>query len=275
MLHEKGGAPPLKLTPASSQCFTLTIYKLMENQLKDEQIRNQGETIKSLERKVESLERELHKYLDPDSREINPTFKPGKQGEDALLEQIASLQNRPKSKALIRTQEIERTLRLACSSPFMPKWKGIKGNQTFTPKYEQWSALQDNLIESEGLSHYWSHKSFKEVLFAVNYITNKMAIQKPNHQERDKYDEPAEDLGFHFCYCDQTEHEALILLKEIAEKIKESADIYNPNIDDILVSLSLIIQCQAIYLSCQLQEQEEEQEQEEKSQPEEKGSGEV
>lgn len=197
-------------------------------------------------------------------------------GEKALLEQITELQKqlddclekRPKTRAPFRTYEIERTLSMACSAPFMPKWKGIKGSQQFTPKYEQWSDLQDTLIESEELSPYWSHKLFKEVLLAVNYITKKMAMQKPNNQTREKYDEPAEQIGFHFYRPNQTEHEALILLKEIVEKIRESDDIYIQGIDDILVSVSLIIQCQAIYLSCQ--EEDLEEDEEEKSQPEQK-----
>jgi hypothetical protein len=196
-------------------------------------------------------------------------------GEAALLAQIAELQKqladclgkKPSAAAPIKTLEIESTLEMACAAPFMPKWKGKKGEQTFTPKYVQWRYLQENLIDSEALSHYWSHKLFKEVLLAVNYITNKMAMQKPNHQTPEKYAEPAEELGSHFCYCDQDEHEALILLKEIVEFIKESEDIYNPDIDDILVSVSLIIACQAIYLSCQDEPEPEEEEEKSESEP--------
>lgn len=53
----------------------------MENlQQKDMQIKAQAETIKDMDRKIESLEKELHKCL-PDSGEYKPEWKPTKEGD--------------------------------------------------------------------------------------------------------------------------------------------------------------------------------------------------
>jgi hypothetical protein len=230
----------------------------------EQQIENQRAEIESLNRKVDSLERELQKYqteADKYRPALNYQYR---SGESRLLQQIQTLEKqladclekKPDPAPPIRTPKIEATIRMACAAPFMPKWRYREGGgREFPPKHSQWRYLQRMLVESDSVSHYWFHKSFKKVLTLVNYVTDKTAIQEIPGLKAEQYVDAAEDLGSHFCYCDQDDHDALVLLKEILENFKGTDDWfprwYAGDFDDVLVSVSLIIACQAIYLSCQ------------------------
>jgi hypothetical protein len=177
-----------------------------------------------------------------------------------------------KKPTITRFDSVETTLNMACAAPFMPKWKKSEtGGRQFTPKHEQWRTLQREILQSEALDNYWTNKSFRVALGHLNYITNNMAIHGINHLKEEQWEGAARDIGCYCCYVDSRDHSGFLLLKNIVEKIKELGGLwvkYWPNqVDDILVSLSVVIRCQEIYLNSQNEPEPEEKEKKDEPAP--------
>lgn len=163
-----------------------------------------------------------------------------------------------KELVITRTEAIANTLYMAFASPFMPRYfTHEKSGKSFYPKAWRWQRLQGILTTWEGLRDYRPTELFYSAMNLVNTITNKVAIQDVPNQG-DKYEENAMSIAY---LCIQRDPAATILLKEMIEKIKASGDMgyMDRDIDDMLVSVELMLQCQEIWHRCQEEPEPEEE----------------
>lgn len=142
----------------------------------EQQIRNQSETIQSLERKIESLESELQKHLDPDKGELVYHFKPGqKHGEAALLQQIDDLQRQlddcPDEGKIIHDAGLYDRLFNIVAGALMPPGNDEKD---MTDNWELWFYFRQEILKSEQCTDFLSHKSFRDVITSMNHFISDM-----------------------------------------------------------------------------------------------------
>ena len=150
---------------------------LAENQ-KDEQIARQKETIDSLERKVQSLESELQKCLDPDSGEINPAIRYHyRSGEDALRQQIEDLQRQlddclePSHGELIQDKErrLEERIGNAITAAFLPTRDYNHEQREWYFNHLAWWAFREFLFDCNDLfADQWSRPEFRDAVAVLN-----------------------------------------------------------------------------------------------------------
>lgn len=144
------------------------------------------------------------------------------------------------------------TLDVACSSPFMPKYyTDDNGVSKFSSKYRMWLRLQRSLVSSDVLKDFFTKREFREAILQVNNITEGLAIQDVPGLGREVYNKAAESLGGSCAYSYPKKHEGFVMLKEAVELLKASGGGYltDDELNDVLVSLAIIIQCQSIFMN--------------------------
>ena len=124
---------------------------------KDEQIVRQAEEIESLNRKIESLEKELQRHIDPDSGEIRPSLH----GEKALIQQIATLQKQLddclENERWIMDERLERRICGIVASLFMPQ-----------DMFTDWFTFRDELLQQEDCVHLFTSRDFRQAMSIMN-----------------------------------------------------------------------------------------------------------
>lgn len=136
----------------------------MEN-LKDEQIKNQGETITSLERKVESLERELQKVLTPYAGE-----------------------SLPEPPALIRNERLADRIYIAITALFLPVKVWGDGLKEHYNSYQPWWAFRQLLFDCDLFDNHWSQPEFRLGLDMLNDMCQATDGNPTKLKHFDKYE---------------------------------------------------------------------------------------
>lgn len=129
-----------------------------------------------------------------------------------------------------------------------------------------WSRLQYTLLDSPVFGAYWGDQRFRYTIEFVNYIVEvlsypfysgtKSEFSKLNRKEKIFVD-AAESAGDYCVSGNQDTHEGTILLREAITKLYDmpSTDICEletDEIDDLLLSVSLMIQLQAICIASEV-----------------------
>lgn len=145
----------------------------MENQLKDEQIRNQAEAIQSLERKIETLEAQLPKHLDPDIGEINPAVR--LHGEKALVDQVQTLEKQlteclDMSVDLPETDDLQSRIYHSLHGLFLPTKKWSEYHKEYQMHTVPWWYLREFLFDVDLFNDNWSSADFRKGASILNDI---------------------------------------------------------------------------------------------------------
>lgn len=173
----------------------------MEN-LKDEQIKNQGETIASLERKVESLERELQRHLDPDSGTISPRFQPEKQRSkaaqyagykanggtmtmqewenDSRYDPSLSGEAGRSDQKWIRDNPFKAVIHNTIAAQFMPveKYNSFRKEWYKETPHNIWWLFRSAIFEGERSANLLQSQAFRDVIWSMNNFIEDMSRDK-------------------------------------------------------------------------------------------------
>lgn len=237
---------------------------LSEN-LKDEQIANQAAEIESQRRKIESLERELQRHLDPDSGEIRLTRRGQKHGESALLEQIATLQKEladcldAAPAELVRDGDrlLEERIYITITSAFLPthSWrKGRDNEEQMTLNFQAWWMFRETLFTTDLFNDHWTAPDFREGLNILNDICQATDGGPTKLKHFDKYDFANRLFGgggdeHHERKCRAVQ--SLISSLVIIRQHSEDKDIKNAfsadEINDMLAALKIVSLCQKLW----------------------------
>lgn len=244
----------------------------MENHIKDEQIQRQAEEIESQARKIASLEAELQKCLDPDSGELNPSIRYHyRTGESALVERIQSLEKQltdclEDSPETIRfrsdvtpSRVLEAFITNIGASLFLPlEYYDEKLGKVKDSRYGVWSTLVFILIERPEFLDLWGNTHFRRAVNMVNEATAHLDHARLKEDEAmGEYEIAAEYL----CIGNAEDHEAIKTLRIVLERLykiewDQSVGLEKVDIDYLIFALQIIIQCQRLYLTMQMNSKE-------------------
>ncbi len=223
------------------------------------QIEAQKETIESLNRKVESLEKELQKCLDPDSGEFK--FQKPERTET----NVPDSEQDNKSK-IVLYESVYDSLKLACAASFIPVWEDDPKDEKkrfFVSKHDQWKRLADEAMTGDDYKNLWSDDSFRMAMRAVNEIVDALAVQTVPHLGEKAYIEAAEKAAGGCITFRPDTHKGFLMLKSVLEKKKNAGGRlgYREHwLDDTLVTLGIITHCQSVLINAIDEPIEEEEE---------------
>lgn len=235
---------------------------------KDERLARQADEIESLNRKVESLERELAKCLDPDSGEINPSIRYHyKTGEGALLEKIQTLEKQltdclEDSPETIRfrtdidhSRQLEAFILNVGASVFQPvKYYDEEnpGHGKITEgKWGVWSRLVYCLIDQPEFADLWANQAFRD---GVNLINEVVGFLQKAHLKPETATDEYEMAAEYLCFANAEDHQGIIALRSALErlyhvKFEDYNEFPKEEIDYMIFALQIVIQLQRLYLT--------------------------
>lgn len=137
----------------------------------EQQIENQKAEIESLQRKNESLEKELQKHLDPDSGDLNPSIKYHYRSAESAL--VADLQRKLDDCLgadfnLTRDNDLEESIYAAMHGLFLPKRQWSEHDKVYKYYTTPWWYLREFLFDVDLFDNHWTNADFRKGVSILN-----------------------------------------------------------------------------------------------------------
>lgn len=159
----------------------------------------------------------------------------------------------------ISSTELEHMLKMVCAGPFMPRYyTDEKSGSVLRNVYRVWSRLRDSMLCSDS-KPFHSHPSFLRALSDLNTVLDKIKLTDVPNQGKEAYDRAAESAGGYCSFSYKEKLEAFICLRDIALHLKEKnkGSLTKEEVDEIIIALTIIIECQKVNMVLDEEEEEE------------------
>lgn len=199
-----------------------------------QQIAQQKETIESLTKTVERLEKELQKCLEPEAGEYQ--FKKPEPQEGKKCEFVPQ-----------QCLRLEDNLGQIMDSLFLPSRRLNEHNSKTEPvyKYSTWSRLQYLLLTDDSFSDLWKDENFRSAITDLNAIVEELKVFNncPN-------DAP-EILGDRLLIVNEDSLKGTCMIRDAVKQLysieeKNRMDLERQELDELYISLCIIAECQRL-----------------------------